>query len=48
VSLRDLTTQMTAPNGDFNAVYQGTLALGKMACGHGILRPECAIEIALP
>lgn len=45
VSLRELTTQMTAPTGDFNAVYQGTLALGKMAVGHGILRPECAIEI---
>jgi hypothetical protein len=48
VSLRELTTQMTSPNGDFNVVYQGTLALGKMAVGHGILRPECAIEIKLP
>jgi hypothetical protein len=48
VALRELTTQMTAPQGDFHAVYQGTLALGKMAVGHGILRPECAIEIKLP
>lgn len=25
--------------------YQGTLMLGKYAVGHGILRPECAVEI---
>jgi len=25
--------------------YQGTLILGKYAVGHGILRPECAVEI---
>ena len=24
---------------------QGTLMVGKYACGHGILRPECAVEI---
>jgi hypothetical protein len=46
VKLKDLQTQMTAPNGDFNAMYQGTLMLGKYAVGHGILRPECGVELA--
>jgi len=28
--------------------YQGTLMVAKYAVGHGILRPECAVEIAKP
>lgn len=46
VKLKDIQTQMTAPQGDFNAMYQGTLMLGKYAVGHGILRPECGVELA--
>ena len=26
-------------------MYQGTLMAAKYAMGHGILRPECAVEI---
>ena len=32
-------------SGDFNIQYQGTLMAAKYAMGHGILRPECAVEI---
>lgn len=46
VHLMDVTTQMTSPDGDFNAMYQGHLMLGKMAVGHGITRPECCVEIS--
>lgn len=45
VKLKDVQTEMTAPNGDFSIMYQGTLMNGKYAVGHGILRPESAIEI---
>ncbi|MTD92885.1 hypothetical protein GIW81_00895 [Hyphomicrobium sp. xq] len=48
VKLKEVSTQATAPQGDFNAMYQGTLLLGKYAMGHGILRPESAVELALP
>ena len=33
---------------DYLIRNQGTLALAKYAMGHGILRPECAVEIATP
>lgn len=43
VKLKDLTVQKTGD--DFNAVYQADLMLAKYAVGHGILRPECAVEL---
>ncbi|MBU1046960.1 hypothetical protein KKH36_04265 [Patescibacteria group bacterium] len=43
VKLQDVVTEMTS--GDFKIMYQATLLVAKMAVGHGILRPECAIEI---
>lgn len=43
VKLMDLAVEM-----DYDIRRQGTLIVGKYACGHGILRPECAVEIALP
>ncbi len=46
VKLKDLAIQKTG--NDFNVVYQGTLVVGKYAMGHGILRPECSVEIATP
>ena len=30
---------------DYDIRRQGTLLLGKLAYGHGILRPESAVEI---
>ena len=45
VKLRDLKTQMTS--GDFNIVYQGTLIVATYAMGHGVLRPQCAIELTV-
>ena len=44
VKLRDLSVQKTGA--DFNVVYQSTLFVAKYAMGHGILRPECSIELA--
>ena len=43
VKLRDLAVQRSGS--DFNIVYQSTLLVAKYAMGHGILRPECAIEL---
>ena len=43
VKLMDLAVEKTS--GDFNIQYQGTLMAAKYAMGHGILRPECAVEI---
>jgi len=40
VRLLDLTTQS-----DYSVAHQGTLFLAKYALGHGVLRPECAVEI---
>lgn len=40
VKLLDLAVEQ-----DYLIEYQGTLILGKYAVGHGILRPECAVEI---
>ena len=42
VSLLDLTTQS-----EYSIAHQGTLFLAKYGLGHGILRPECAVEITL-
>lgn len=44
VKLMDLVLQKSGA--DFEIMYQGTLMVGKYAMGHGILRPECAIELA--
>lgn len=44
VKLKDLTVQKTS--GDYEVVYQATKLVAKYAMGHGILRPECAIELA--
>jgi hypothetical protein len=41
----DVTTSMTAEGGDYDTMYNGTLMTAKMLVGHGILRPESAIEI---
>ena len=46
VKLMELATQMTG--NDFAVMYQGTMLVAKYAMGHGILRPECAVEIATP
>jgi hypothetical protein len=43
VKLMDLAVEQTT--GDFNIMYQGTLMAAKYAMGHGVLRPECAVEI---
>lgn len=45
VKLMDLAVQMTGD--DVKVMYQGTLVVGKYAMGHGILRPECAVEVAI-
>lgn len=44
VKLMDLALQKSGA--DFEIMYQGTLMLAKYAMGHGVLRPECAIELA--
>ncbi|MGH0000104.1 phage capsid protein [Pseudovibrio ascidiaceicola] len=44
VKLMDLALQKSGA--DFEIMYQGTLMLAKYAMGHGVLRPECAIEIS--
>ena len=44
VQLRGVSIQKSG--NDFNIMYQATLMLAKMAVGHGILRPGCAIEIS--
>lgn len=43
VKLMDLAVEQTT--GDYNIMYQGTLMAAKYAMGHGVLRPECAVEI---
>ena len=43
VKLMDLAVEQTS--GDFEIMYQGTLMAAKYAMGHGILRPDCAVEI---
>ena len=44
VQLRGLKLQKSGA--DFNIVYQADLMVASYAVGHGILRPECAIEIS--
>jgi hypothetical protein len=44
VKMFDLAVEMSG--NDFHAMYQGDLVVAKYAMGHGILRPDCAIEIA--
>lgn len=46
VKLMDLSTSMTAPDGDFYAQHLGTLLVAKYLLGTGILRPESAIELS--
>lgn len=43
LKLRDLSMQMTG--NDYNVMYQSTLMVARYACGFGILRPECCVEI---
>lgn len=43
VKLMDLKMEQTGS--DVHALWQGTFMVGSMACGTGILRPDCAIEI---
>jgi hypothetical protein len=40
VQLMDMATEM-----EYDIRRQGTLAVSKMAVGHGVLRPECIIEV---
>lgn len=42
VKLLDLAFEM-----EYDIRRQGTLMVAKYACGHGILRPECAVELKL-
>lgn len=44
VKLFDLAVEMSGA--DVHVLYQGDLVVAKYAMGHGILRPDCAIEIA--
>lgn len=43
VSLKSLTMQMTG--NDFNAMYQSTMMVARMAYGAGYLRPEGCVEV---
>ena len=43
VKLMDLKMETTG--GDIHALWQGTFMVASMACGTGVLRPDCAIEI---
>jgi len=44
VKLLDLKMDMSG--NDFNVMYSATLMKASQAVGHGILRPECAVELA--
>lgn len=43
VKLADLSMEQSGA--DYHIVNQSTLFVGKYAMGHGILRPECAVEV---
>ena len=43
VKLKDIQMQMTG--NDYETMYQSHLLVGKYACGFGVLRPECCVEI---
>jgi hypothetical protein len=44
VKLMDVKLQLSGE--DFRIMYQGDLMVGSYALGHGILRPDCAVELA--
>jgi len=44
VKLKDLVVQKSG--NDLQLMYQATFLVARYAMGHGILRPECAIELA--
>lgn len=44
VQLRGLRVQRSGS--DFNIIYQASMLVASYAIGHGILRPECAIELS--
>lgn len=44
VKLFDLAVEMSGE--DVHIMYQGDIMVAKYAMGHGILRPDCAVEIA--
>lgn len=48
LELRAPKLQMTAPDGDYNVVYQSQLLVASMAIGMGKLSPECAGCIVTP
>jgi hypothetical protein len=37
--------KMETTGSDVHALWQGTFMVASMACGSGILRPDCSIEI---
>jgi hypothetical protein len=37
--------KMETTGSDIHALWQGTFMVASMACGSGVLRPDCAIEI---
>jgi hypothetical protein len=45
VKLKDLVVQKSG--NDLQLMYQSTFLVARYAMGHGILRPECSIELAL-
>lgn len=45
VKMFDLACEMSGK--DFHIMYQSDLVVAKYAMGHGVLRPDCAVEIAL-
>ena len=44
VKMFDLAVEMSGK--DFHIMYQADMVVAKYAMGHGILRPDCAVEIA--
>ena len=46
VKMMDLAVSKTADDGDYMVTHNGTLLTAKYLMGHGILRPEAAIEFA--
>ena len=43
VALKDLNMQMTGS--EYKAMTQSTMMVASYACGHGILRPDCAVSL---
>lgn len=44
VALKDI--QMSATGNDYSVVYNAVKLKGQYACGFGVLRPECCVEIS--